>query len=107
MTTEEERAHNRVCSLAIERVGGKVKSAKEQMEKKPFHAINTLGWVWLALEKIHMHCKKGLDKGIFETYTEYPYLDIIMDYEELLKESKEFGVSFGYVDIDKLKKRDD
>lgn len=100
MTDEKERAHNRVCRLAIERIG----DILETELSKEFRGISTTGMVWLALKSVHIDCKEGLDKNIFEDeWMKHKYLDIIETFEGLVKIEEKAGASFSIIDINDIK----
>lgn len=100
MTTDKERAHNRVCGLAINKIGDEVAKAKKL---NPLEAMEKVGWVLLALEAVHTDCKEALNKNMFEDeWMEQKYLDVIEDFEELIKKQESIGVRHGRIDIDDI-----
>jgi len=103
MTTEEERKHNRVCGLAIQFIGKTINS----MEIDDGYSMNDtqiVGQLWTGLTAIHSHCKAGLDKGIHDDkYLPYSYLNIIMEFDNLVEKLEKKGVTFSDIDIENIK----
>jgi len=94
-------SHNRVCRLAIEKIGDKVQLAKKE---SPIEAMEKVSWAWLALKAVHIDCKEGLDKNLFEDeWMEHKYLDVIESFEKLIKKEEAAGITFGTINIDDIK----